>query len=94
LTVYEDDANHRGMAHEYARELHAAADELRRGTERWRLPAETSRELAARLGSREWVYPSAEFAQPYVQLVAELAARLDAIAVEVEVGAREVSEAC
>ena len=48
----KSDAQLDRQALEYARELHATANDLRRGAEHWRLPAETSEEYAERLGAR------------------------------------------
>jgi hypothetical protein len=86
MTRNANDAYPEGNRHDYARELHEAADDLRRGVERWRLPAETTAEHAERLGAREWVHPVAEFTLASAKSVVELAARLDAIAEEIRAG--------
>jgi hypothetical protein len=81
----KSDAQLDRQALEYARELHAMANDLRRGAESWRLPPETSEEYAERLGAREWVHAPSDYALPQAELVVELAARLDVIADEIGV---------
>jgi hypothetical protein len=82
----KSDAQLDRQALEYARELHATANDLRRGAEHWRLPPETSEEYAERRGAREWVvHAASDYALPQAKLVVELAARLDVIADEIRV---------
>ena len=81
----KSDAQLDRQALEYARELHATANDLRRGAEHWRLPPETSEEYAERLGARKRVHAASDYALPQAKLVVELAARLDVIADEIRV---------